>query len=98
MASGSSANNIAKWASSTTNIENNLIENNSVIVYPNPSKGQVNIVNSHNIDEIKITNILGQVIYQTKPNTKEVALQIEQAGIYFITLASDKETTTRKTQ
>jgi len=73
-------------------------ENNNISfsIFPNPSIGQINIASSDNIKEIKITDGLGQVIYQTKSNGNNFSLQIDRTGIYFITLMMDKETITRK--
>jgi hypothetical protein len=81
----------------TTGIEE-IDLSNSVIVFPNPSQsnGQINITSANNIDEVKIIDVLGQIIYQTKSNQKNILLNIEKAGIYFVTITSDKKTITKK--
>ena len=77
-------------------IEQHLSNDNKTLVYPNPSSGNINITTTNNIDEIKITDIIGQIIYEAKPNTTNTTLQIDNAGIYFITLTIGKEISTKK--
>ncbi|MEO8087136.1 MAG: SBBP repeat-containing protein [Bacteroidota bacterium] len=69
---------------------------NTISVFPNPGAGKFSITNSNIISEIKITNTLGQLIYQTKPNEKYFSLQIDEVGIYFIQITANKQTTTKK--
>ncbi|HYV90156.1 MAG TPA: SBBP repeat-containing protein [Chitinophagales bacterium] len=57
---------------------------NAMNIYPSPGNGQVNIVNDEVIREIKITNRLGQIVYQAKPNANSLSLQLDVNGIYFI--------------
>jgi hypothetical protein len=82
MAGATSVNNIAKWNSVTTNIEK--YSNNSTLIYPNPSNGQIKINTSNDIEEIKISNTIGQIIYLSKNNGREFNLQLEHSGIYFL--------------
>ncbi|MEO8146831.1 MAG: T9SS type A sorting domain-containing protein [Bacteroidia bacterium] len=65
-------------------------------VFPNPSTGQISITSSKIIDDVTITNPLGQVVYQAKLKDKKLFLQIKDDGIYFVTLTSDKKTSTGK--
>jgi hypothetical protein len=69
---------------------------NHIVVFPNPSAGSFAVNCSKNIDEIKITDILGNIIYSAKPNTQKINLQIEEAGVYFVTITNGKESTVRK--
>jgi hypothetical protein len=66
------------------------------IVYPNPSNGRFNITSSAIIDEIRITNLLGQIIYQTKPSSNNFSLQQNETGIYFIHITIGKQIITKK--
>ena len=68
----------------------------SIIIYPNPSKGQIKIISPINIQEVIITNILGQIIYESKPNLKEVFLNLERKGIYFVNIKTEGQTIVRK--
>jgi hypothetical protein len=80
----------------TTGIASANNSYNTINIFPNPGNGQINITSSNTIDALEITNPLGQIIYQTKPNEKNISLQLEHDGIYFVTVTSNKQTTTRK--
>ena len=41
-------------------------------------------------------DVLGNVVYETKPADQAVTLQLENSGVYFITIVSGKETTIKK--
>ncbi len=68
----------------------------SIKIFPNPGNGEINILSSGEILEIEITNILGQIVYQAKPNEKEISLQLNNGGIYFITITESKQKITKK--
>ena len=68
----------------------------SITLFPNPSSGHITITSSATIDEIIITNLLGRVIYHTKPNQNNVELNVDRAGVYFVSLTSNIQTVTRK--
>ncbi len=88
---------VAKFGSSIpTNINSDNNFANQVNIFPNPGKGEFNITSQTKIDEIKISNLLGQVIYHTQPNQKNVALQMDRAGVYFVSLTSNNQTVTQK--
>jgi VCBS repeat protein/type IX secretion system substrate protein len=71
--------------------------NNQVSVYPNPSNGIISISSiTSNIDEIKVIDMLGQTVYEAKPNTENITLLIDNMGIYFISITSGKEISTKK--
>ena len=44
-------------------INNNNSQNASILVYPNPSNDEVNIVTSANITDITIYNMMGEIVY-----------------------------------
>ncbi len=67
-------------------------KNEKIIVYPNPTNGIINIGNQ-NIDySIKITNIVGQIVYteNCKANKTTFDVSILTNGVYFITLQNDR--------
>ncbi len=68
----------------------------SISLFPNPTDSHLTITSPATIDEIKISNLLGQVIYHTKPNQKNVELQIDREGVYFVSLTTGTQTVTRK--
>ncbi|HKC69189.1 MAG TPA: T9SS type A sorting domain-containing protein, partial [Bacteroidia bacterium] len=67
-----------------------------VTVYPNPSAGNFTVSNSQKIDELKVTDVLGNLVYETKPGDYSASLHLENAGVYFITVVSGKQTTIKK--
>src|SRR6185436_8730374 len=73
-----------------TGIAENYHSLNSVNIYPNPSHGKIKITSSNNIDVLEIRNTMGQIIYQIKPNAKDILLQLTNDGIYFVTLISNE--------
>ncbi len=80
-------------------IEQFLSNNEEINVYPNPSSdGNITITNNSNgnIDEIKICNMLGQTIFETNLKNSNATLQIENSGIYFVTVTSGKIISTKK--
>jgi hypothetical protein len=67
-----------------------------ITVYPNPTTGLINIISDRLIDEIKVTNIFGQTVYQAKPNNDKSSFYLNNSGLYFISVTSDKHVTTKK--
>ncbi len=71
-------------------------KNLHISIYPNPGFGAISINTAQNISEIKITNLLGQIISETKPNSQKTEIKIEEPGVYFINIAIGKEIITKK--
>lgn len=68
----------------------NTLEKNAVRIYPNPANDQVYIVSDADINSISITNIAGQVVYnsnQVSDNHIDVSSLI--SGVYIIHVATD---------
>ncbi|MCX6226571.1 MAG: T9SS type A sorting domain-containing protein, partial [Bacteroidia bacterium] len=86
---------IAKWNGTHLGIKQFLIDAD-ISVYPNPCIGKLNITSSGKITRLEILNPLGQVVYQEKPNEKNVSLQLDVTGIYFVRITIDKQTLTKK--
>ncbi|WP_190277300.1 T9SS type A sorting domain-containing protein, partial [Taibaiella lutea] len=77
------------------------ISNNELTVYPNPSNGQATILNKGDLkmEKIEIYNILGQVVYRSKADSKDkhvVNLTNIASGVYTIEVYTDKGTVARK--
>ena len=93
-------NKIRKITLSTVGIAEDNLENN-LTIYPNPNSGNFTVnFPSEGAVQMRVINILGDVIYTEQFKnftTKEINLSNAPAGIYFITLTSDKETITKKT-
>jgi uncharacterized repeat protein (TIGR03803 family) len=99
MTSGGGANSsgtVFSYCLAGTGIEQFANSNEQISIYPNPSNGSISIANSSNIDELKVSDVLGQVVYETKPHTTNTTLILDKAGVYFITLTSGTSISTKK--
>ncbi len=90
----------ARYSVGTLDVAENNLERNSFVVYPNPTKNNLNIYHPSITDfDVTITDISGKVLHQ-KNNTTETLLNVSNypQGLYFITLTTsqDKTTTTLK--
>jgi hypothetical protein len=70
--------------------------NLSINIYQNPGNGSISLTSSAMINELKISNLAGQTIYQAKPGEKKLTLQLNEAGIYFIQIFAVNQRITRK--
>ena len=68
----------------------------SLSVYPNPSSAEVNISNDKIIDEIKITNLFGQIVFHDLPLSKKTTVHLDRAGVYFVTVTSNHQPVTKR--
>ena len=72
-------------------------EQNSIIIYPNPSNGNFEIEIPQDAKYILISNSLGQVIEKrTIKNQSKLHFTLRINGIYFIQVISDKQIITKK--
>lgn len=67
-----------------------------ISVYPNPTTGRIHVISLNDIQEIEITNLLGQSVYSARPNDKNILLQLNQEGLYFLTITSAHKRATTK--
>jgi hypothetical protein len=75
--------------------ENYSVE--AVNISPNPSAdGQFIVSNANNMNEIKITNSLGQIIYKKESYEKKCSIQLNETGIYFIQIISGNQSVAKK--
>ncbi len=72
-----------------TGIEPSSLKLRSLKLYPNPSKGTVNISNAENIQAIRIYNLQGQLVKSLKPNGYQFELP-EQTGMYIIQIEDEE--------
>jgi len=68
---------------------------NNVFIYPNPSNGTLTISSEKNIDEIRVTNLLGQLTYTAQPKLTNYKINLNEDGLYFVTITSGDEIITR---
>ncbi len=66
-------------------------EINNISIYPNPVSDMLTIANIKGIDQVNISNILGETItaYNISGNTLKINTGKLQSGIYFITFVKD---------
>lgn len=66
---------------------------NQYSFYPNPVNNQLFIQSEKQIQEIKITDVMGRTVYQIKPNTSSFTLNVTDFsnGNYFISVDSQIE-------
>ncbi len=69
-------------------VEETTLANKQFLIYPNPAKDKVTISGAGTIDELKITDVLGQLIYQAQPKSNITSVAMLQSGIYFITIVN----------
>ncbi|MDP4263569.1 MAG: T9SS type A sorting domain-containing protein [Bacteroidota bacterium] len=67
-----------------------------ITMYPNPGDGRVTISSSAMMEELKISNLAGQIIYRMIPRARNTSLQLQQPGIYFIQITAAYQTITKK--
>jgi uncharacterized repeat protein (TIGR03803 family) len=72
------------------------VNNNQLSIYPNPSNGAFTIKSTKTIDALKVTNLLGQIIYTSQPKQTQFTFNISATGMYFVTVTADNETETKK--
>ena len=71
----------------SSNINQVNYSQNEVLIYPNPSKGFINIQSEKIIQTIKITNLLGEVVYSKQQiGVKESSIDVSSysTGVFLI--------------
>lgn len=71
-------------AAPTSSVE--LLDNQSLVLYPNPGNGKALLKSSKNVYSLKVMNSAGMLVYQTNPNMQnvELDLQLFKPGLYLI--------------
>ncbi|WP_188936598.1 NHL domain-containing protein [Puia dinghuensis] len=72
------------------------LSNLSINIYPNPGNGQIRLTSSDIIEEMKISNLAGQIVYHRRSNEKNLSLQLDKTGVYFIQITTANQTITKK--
>ncbi len=86
---------IAKWSSQTaTAISHTEENNNSMILFPNPVRDELNIENLKltNQPVIKIFDAIGNVVYSGSATSSSLKIQTSNfcSGIYFVVIMDEK--------
>lgn len=64
------------------------LNDESVSIYPNPFKNELNIDSKLNIKNVEINNVAGQKVLQSKE--KSISTQSLKAGVYFVKIQTEK--------
>ncbi len=93
--------NIIKEGSSTLSVDENLLDNSVVNIYPNPFKNTITIDVSQldNISTIKVYTILGELLFKSVSQlNKKTTINIESSykGLLFVVVESNSKTFVRK--
>lgn len=75
---------------------NEIDKTSYLTVFPNPSKGDINIVSESIIKSINVTNSLGQKVNDYFPNAFETKLSFDSNGLYIVRIETEKEIKTTK--
>lgn len=70
----------------TVGIKDLYLTNNTISVYPNPTKNQINF---SVLTNVQLTNVTGQIIAEKK-NVNTLDLSHLSSGMYFLTLSDNK--------
>ncbi|MDB4533550.1 M43 family zinc metalloprotease [Vicingaceae bacterium] len=84
---------------STVGVEDNSSLNDQLLVYPNPTSGNINIIiNEATKGQIEVFNLLGEIVLSQKVDGKEstVYLGNQPNGIYLIKVETPKGAITKK--
>lgn len=67
-------------------------------LYPNPVSHRLSVKMTQLFERMEVTNLLGQILYQTDVNTKEMDVDVSDypSGIYFVRLHNSKGAITKK--
>jgi hypothetical protein len=68
---------------------------NELIIYPNPTTGLINIMNTAPVD-ISAYNITGNELLRTERNVSQIDLSDLPEGVYFLKINNQKESFTKK--
>lgn len=74
----------------TTGVSSNAMKN-ELDIYPNPSRGNFTVRAKNKIDEIRISDMTGRIVYECRPGSLTAPLQLESDGIYFVQVRSENK-------
>lgn len=81
---------IAKIGTTGVGVEP-LSPNYGISIYPNPTSGRFTVSSTDESPEIRITDVVGHVIYESKATGSLTNHSIERPGIYFVSVISGQK-------
>ena len=71
----------------------------SISVYPNPSRGNINITSDRIITDVKVFDMIGKVVFTIQPDAEVVDLMLTvEPGMYFVRIYTEDGQKTIKLQ
>ena len=67
-----------------------------LLVYPNPANDRINIETNLKIDRLIMTNVLGEVVYESSDLVNHINISTFPPNLYFIRLETKVEIITKK--
>lgn len=61
-----------------------VLRKNTIEVFPNPSSGIFTVQAKNKVDEIRITDVAGRIVYECWPESMTIPILLESNGIYFV--------------
>jgi Secretion system C-terminal sorting domain len=81
----------------STNLDTNQVfSDRSILLYPNPTSDFITIDTKENYSEIKITDLLGKTVFETKQNDSKIDLSFLETGFYIINFKTEEGEKTMK--
>jgi hypothetical protein len=93
---------VMTWTATGLGVNDNVAPNTQVVIHPNPTKGLINIDFKNEINTIKISNMLGQTVYDEKVSdsasgtTKTLDLTKFENGVYIVNVTNSEGTSNYK--
>lgn len=74
----------------------NVIKNQNIALFPNPTKDFLNINSETKIDSIKIYDSAGKLVFTSSDNNRKIDVSKLKNGVYYLEILSDKKKTSEK--
>jgi hypothetical protein len=72
------------------------IENNDVVMYPNPTKDMLFFATAEQIDEVRIYDLSGKEREKYIPEQNRINLKNLERGVYLLRVKNDNKTIIKK--
>ncbi|MBI9036765.1 MAG: T9SS type A sorting domain-containing protein [Bacteroidales bacterium] len=79
---------------SVVNITKSIVKESLITIYPNPAEDVINISSANQINNVRIFNFIGQIIYQG--NSSAINTSNFKSGVYIIKVETNENSLTEK--